>query len=44
LDIEDLVQDNDTEHMLLIITAKKLKDRANMNKRPATMVGRVCIP
>jgi hypothetical protein len=42
--INDLQQDDNTEHMVLIIAAKELEDRANMNKRRRSMAVRVCVP
>jgi hypothetical protein len=41
--IDDLLQHDDTEHMILSIAAKELEYRDNMNKRRGSMAGHVYI-
>jgi hypothetical protein len=42
-DNDDLLKDNAAEHMILIISVKELRDRANMNNWPGLMVGHIFI-
>jgi hypothetical protein len=42
-DIDDLLQSNDTKHIIPIIAVKHLEDSANMNKEHRLTAGHVCI-
>ncbi|KAK1630676.1 hypothetical protein QYE76_004991 [Lolium multiflorum] len=44
LDLYDLLKDDDTEHMILVLAAKKLQNRFNLNMWRIPMAFRVCIP
>jgi hypothetical protein len=42
-DIDELLNDDETEHMILILAVKELQDRANLRKLRGYMAGRVCV-
>jgi hypothetical protein len=44
-DLEELLHEDDTEMMMLIISMKEIEDRSKlMDRRTGSMLGRLCIP
>jgi hypothetical protein len=43
-DLNELLNDDDTKHMIILATAKELQDIFNLNRRRGSMACRICIP
>jgi hypothetical protein len=43
LDIEDLLQDDDIEHMVRTIVVKNFRDRLRVKRQHGSMLDRLCI-
>jgi hypothetical protein len=44
LDIDELLNNDDTEHRIPILAAKELQDKANLKRKHGSTISHICIP